>query len=284
MIFIDPEEVAEAISADWLQECEEAAKEIEDAEDGDERDNVLVRRSGVWRSVKDTLSKVSYGKCWYCESKNTRSDNAVDHYRPKGRVAEEPTHTGYWWLAFDHENYRYCCTYCNSHRKDSDSGSAGGKQDHFPLADDGVRAFMPGDDLEAEKPMLIDPCRLVDVIAIWFDETGQVRLNPSALMADSGALKRVEISTRYYHLNHPRTVAERKRVYRRITSKCKAADRLFEAWQLGDASLKERYEDAIKELSRLLTRTSEFSAVAHCAIKGLREASYTAFVLSEVKL
>lgn len=67
----------------------------------------------IWSDVKDRLKKVSNGKCWYCESRQERSDNAVDHYRPK---------SVYPWLAYELSNFRYACTYCNSIRRNQQTG------------------------------------------------------------------------------------------------------------------------------------------------------------------
>ena len=93
-----------------------------------ERKEIIKKNADVWREVKDALSALSHGKCWYCECKEIRSDNPVDHFRPKNRVADCDGHEGYWWLAFDWHNYRFSCTYCNSRRVGVIPSS-----DHFPL-------------------------------------------------------------------------------------------------------------------------------------------------------
>lgn len=51
--------------------------------------------------LADILSNRSHKKCWYCECVQSRSDMAVDHFRPKNRVEECKGHPGYYWLAFD---------------------------------------------------------------------------------------------------------------------------------------------------------------------------------------
>ena len=51
--------------------------------------------------VKAALDELFYGKCGYCEFKLIRTDQNVDHYRPKGRVAEATKHRGYYWLAYE---------------------------------------------------------------------------------------------------------------------------------------------------------------------------------------
>src|SRR5690606_8161881 len=112
----------------------------------------------VWKELKLPLATLFHQKCWYCESSVTRDDNAVDHFRPKGRVKEaQQTHTGYRWLAFNHTNYRYSCTFCNSRRVNVEGGTTGGKADRFPLMNEAMRVYAEGL-CDAEEPMLLDPC------------------------------------------------------------------------------------------------------------------------------
>ena len=120
------------------------------------RKNAINAKSTIWAEAGKIVGKVMSEKCWYCETKETRSDMPVDHFRPKNSVAECKGHDGYWWLAFNWENYRYSCTYCNSRRVDV--VTEGGKQDHFPLLNPESRVFDETGDINAENPILIDPC------------------------------------------------------------------------------------------------------------------------------
>ncbi len=103
-----------------------------------------------WRAddVKEALWKHHHGKCCYCERKrDMKRESDVEHFRPKARVEEETDHPGYWWLAYDWDNYLLACKNCNQERK----------KDHFPLLSGGIRAFNAEDDLSGEKPVLIHP-------------------------------------------------------------------------------------------------------------------------------
>ncbi|KAF7963934.1 hypothetical protein AWV80_04050 [Cupriavidus sp. UYMU48A] len=94
----------------------------------------------------------------------------VEHYRPKGGVADDSTHRGYWWLALEWSNLLPSCIDCNRSRRQFIFKAAGegqlpelgqakelvGKQDAFPITSP-PRASQPGDDLEREGPLLIDP-------------------------------------------------------------------------------------------------------------------------------
>ena len=119
------------------------------------RHKAINAKSDVWHAAKDALRLASHGKCWYCESRQDRSDMPVDHFRPKNRVLEAPGHPGYWWLAFDWRNYRYSCTYCNSKRRDIEGGTEGGKRDHFPVIPPPPHAWCDTDPQDRAK--LLDP-------------------------------------------------------------------------------------------------------------------------------
>ena len=64
--------------------------------------------SNVWRELKDALADLFPNKkCWYCESPVDRADNAVDHFRPKGKVSDAARpHNGYRWSLLLHTPYR----------------------------------------------------------------------------------------------------------------------------------------------------------------------------------
>ena len=101
--------------------------------------------SGIWRELKDRLGELLHDKCWFCETQIDRSDNAVDHFRPKKAVSGTANpHAGYRWLAFALENFRYSCTYCNSRRVDQIGGTAGGKANLFPLVNETKRVYTEG--------------------------------------------------------------------------------------------------------------------------------------------
>ncbi len=284
VIFVDLEEVAALLPAKWKNHCFSVTQELEKAATAEERDEILKSNSDLWREVKERLAEASHGKCWYCESKNVRADNAVDHFRPKGRVAEDSNHPGYWWLAFDYKNYRFSCTYCNSRRKHVQSGSAGGKQDHFPLAVGSFRSYRSSDSVDLERPLLLDPCSVIDVSMVWYDEEGKIKLNPSTVIADPLSQNRIDISRTILHLDHPYTVEERKRIYLKIISLCNKADLIYKAYSGGNPDLQYLYKERLAELAQFLTRSAEYSAVARCAIRGHREASLTANVLCDVPL
>ncbi|WP_017904647.1 HNH endonuclease [Pseudomonas asplenii] len=129
-------------------------------------------------SVKKQLHELFHGKCAYCESFYYGSAPVdIEHYRPKGRVYEEPDHPGYWWIAMDWENLLPSCIHCNRRSGQvTPTLSASlvrlvnedkafsrsrvlqtGKQDSFPIL--GQRAVVGASDFSAEQALLLDPCR-----------------------------------------------------------------------------------------------------------------------------
>ena len=99
-------------------------------------------------NVRGTLWEHQHKKCCCCERKRElKRESDVEHFRPKARVAEDPKHPGYWWLAYKWGNYLYACKPCNQAHK----------KNHFPLLRGGKRARRSGDSLSRELPVLINP-------------------------------------------------------------------------------------------------------------------------------
>jgi hypothetical protein len=100
----------------------------------------------LWSMLKEHLKDVFGNRCAYCDGAyQAFGYGDVEHYRPKGKVIEDPNHPGYWWLAYDPNNYLPSCQLCNQKAK----------KNHFPIA--GVRAQSPADPLEREEPLLLRP-------------------------------------------------------------------------------------------------------------------------------
>lgn len=131
-------------------------------------------------SARAALEELFYGKCAYCEKKIVDDDWDVEHFRPKGRVAERRDHPGYYWLAYSWENLYPSCKHCNQRRKDKPIwgdlryASTGGKLDQFPLEDEATRAMSPRDSITRELNLLIDPCKDNPEQYLTYDIFGQI--------------------------------------------------------------------------------------------------------------
>ncbi len=123
-----------------------------------------------WKSYKGLFANAQYGKCGYCECGVIgpgRGD--VEHFYPKGEVWKLPDDPGnwgreapdlanvegrkhetlcsmgYWWLAYEWENYLLACPVCNQAWKIS----------FFPVEDE-PRVLPPKDGVK-ERPLLLNP-------------------------------------------------------------------------------------------------------------------------------
>jgi len=139
--------------------------------------------TGLYRDprVKAALEKIFHNKCAYCESPGFAGFSwDVDHFRPKGSVAEDSSHPGYYWLTYTWINLYPSCVFCNQRRKDQPTyddptlGPAAGKLDQFPVAHEDKRARTPNDRLADECPLLLDPCGDQPGQHLIFDATGEV--------------------------------------------------------------------------------------------------------------
>lgn len=216
MRYIDIDDLV--FPAGWFSRAAGAAAAV--AKGGDPDDG-----AHVWRELKDALADLlPEKKCWYCESPVDRSDNAVDHFRPKGRVSDAAKpHSGYRWLAFEPSNYRYSCTFCNSRRKDVEGGTAGGKGDRFPLIDESARVYSPGP-IDGERPTLLDPCKLFDWRLLGCRrEDGE----PCPATQASADIHRVVMSIEIYHLDLRATCVRRHAAAVQLLADLEHAKRLF---------------------------------------------------------
>jgi uncharacterized protein (TIGR02646 family) len=131
--------------------------------------------------VKAALERLFNNKCAYCESPGFAGFPwDVEHFRPKGSVAENPSHSGYYWLAYTWTNLYPSCVFCNQRRKDQPTfedprlGPATGKLDQFPVADERNRAHTSNDPLADEEPLLLDPCSDQPDLHLTFDASGGI--------------------------------------------------------------------------------------------------------------
>jgi len=130
--------------------------------------------AGAWSDFKIILAEQQNGFCGFCEGPtNGHQFGDVEHFRPKAEVHElvddpdqwgwEPMwhssakdrevkkpaiRPGYWWLAYEWENYVYSCQTCNQQWKGN----------LFPVQ--GTRARAPGD--TGETALLLSPFDLFD--------------------------------------------------------------------------------------------------------------------------
>ena len=204
------------------------------------------------------MLSLSDQKCWFSEAKDCFSHWDVEHFRPKKSAKDEDgnEYDGYWWLAFDWQNFRIC-------------GNAGNrkKSTYFPLQTEANRVSVPSGDLRQENSLLLDPSDPEDPNLLFFDFTGSAI--PAPHVKNKWDEQRVKQSVQRCNLDFNPLVEKRKMVWN-------------ECWQLIEQYLQEaaRCDDsdddnliarnALKEKAkaiRKMTRISqELSSVARACV------------------
>lgn len=127
-----------------------------------------------WQSLKNHFMKAQYQKCGYCEI-HLSEDGDVEHFRPKSEIQEllaegtevantrrlrgrkkpATTERGYWWLAYEWNNYLLSCSLCNQKYKSAlfpvSTPRRPGNNPNFKY--DNPRKS----DINTEKPLLLNP-------------------------------------------------------------------------------------------------------------------------------
>lgn len=180
----------------------------------EKRKAFIKSKAYIWRRFARYLAKMSYGKCWYSESKDAHTFQDVDHFRPKSAAkrADGTEDEGYPWLAFDWDNFRYSSQRANRPSTDEESDETVGKGSWFPLLSHGKKAVWNNRCAKDERPVLLDPTILADVRLIEVKASGQ--MGPSRLCQGEFERHRVSESIRLLGLDLPGIVEARQVVMR----------------------------------------------------------------------
>ena len=135
--------VAEYDFADWERNSARALKLVVRAVNAQQKPKF---KSALWSVLKEHLRDLFGDTCAYCQAYFSHvAFGDVEHFRPKGAVAEEKKHPGYYWLAYEPTNYLPSCQICNTV----------GKGNCFPIS--GERAWAPDGNIGKENPLLLHP-------------------------------------------------------------------------------------------------------------------------------
>lgn len=238
-----------------------------------------ISNQDIWGKIKPTLEEFSYFKCWYTEAFESSSYYAVDHFRPKGAVVLEPTHSiyqnttipndlidnGYWWLTYDWKNYRIS----------SGMPNTGTKQNFFPIKQ-GSSFWHPHNTNNLEAPLLLDPLNSDDFKLLMFDSDGKAKptIEPSVDPIENIKNIRALISIKVYGLNsNLKIINARKKewaeTYRLSILYNKFHERLKAPFQDADVViLLNESKHIIKEMIQTKIKPSaQFSRVNICCLK-----------------
>lgn len=219
----------------------------------------------IWAELKPSLKDLSKNKCWYCESREDRSDNTVDHFRPKSI---------YPWFALDYENFRFACTFCNSVRTNPETGESEGKGDHFPLLA-GNRATNRIQ-RNTESFVLLDPCKTTDVGLLDFGDDGRPR---PKYPNEKTKNQRVLDSIKYYHLDHPDLNEARRLLALDIRDLIETGDGLYPDLNTGNGAIDKAFETVVDSIARLIVAEAPFSVFAKKMVKGFQNREWVEDIL-----
>jgi hypothetical protein len=251
---------------DDLQSAAEALDAISDIE---MRKAYIKENAPKWGAVREYLSGMSHGKCWYSEARESVSRYQVDHYRPHGR-AKQALRTfaaGYSWLAFDLDNFRLAGVLCNTLNQ-YHGGDTVGKGDWFPLLDPTMRASLAARDCSQESPILLDPVDPEDPGKLVFNDDGTVGPDPNLESEEQAG---VQMAIEYLGLSQSQLDRARRKTWRECGKKLIKYNRIAKKPK-GQRTAEERetLRELAVELITMSKASSEFAAVARCCLKANR--------------
>jgi hypothetical protein len=254
--FIDLDLLVGRPEAQPLIDAAEAARQaILAAPNAAARKALIAANRDKWIAFRPQFQALFGAKCWYTESRNPGTDDDIDHFRPKGRIADRRGHGGYWWEALNWRNFRLSCHHANRLRRNPDTRNTHGKGDHFPLLIEANRWMDPAAVCE-ERPTLLDPVDPADPPMLTFDTDGRVALSPF-YAGDADAAKCVNDSRIYLHLDWPAFVTDRRDLYANILLKVTEGDKADLGLTRGNVGSR----DWLKSISRDLIRLTQDHAV-----------------------
>jgi uncharacterized protein (TIGR02646 family) len=268
MRFINLEDLLPKIE-DLLPKLAEAQDRVMAEVDPEERARLIKTYQPRWVALRAAMAEISEGKCWYVECRNDGCDDDVDHFRPKLAVQEDPSHPGYYWLAFAWKNLRLSCHRANRPRIHPETEVTGGKADHFPLLNPDLRARTPSDRWQDEVPVLLDPTNPMDPSLLAFGLDGAVDLAPHC-KGNAVAEARFVASRELLHLDWPEFREARLRLFRRVQQLVERGSRGAPVPSYGSPP-DEALMDAIRDLREAMSNKSEYSAAARNYIETFRD-------------
>lgn len=269
---------------DWLYEAWFLTAELKAKSSKVDKNQFIDDNRGFWSLLKTHLP--NNDKCWYSESKESVSVYEIEHFRPtKGTMrtksvlkilksfveasridwvaATKNKGGGYWWLAFNHKNYRNCGRKINNI-----------KSTRFPLKELSFIAYKEGDDYSQEEIFLLDPTNEYDPALLTFDPDGKAR--PSIADVTSFDYLRAFVSIEVYGLNAIEPLVKHREskwgeCYKAIKRATEKYSELEEAVDEGNLVSYRRYFDEFmdfiqNDLKPAINPSSEFSAVAKACV------------------
>lgn len=236
MILINPDSIR--LNETRRQALASLAQELVQKPETERMPFIEQKRGETWAhpEVIEALRAVAGNKCWYSEVPLEGADPNVDHFRPKGQIREvdgdlnllKTKVPGYWWLAFELQNFRLAAMHANQRRTDEDTN--GGKWDFFPVRGCRAAACTPCGSI-IEDHLALDPCKPSDVALLWFDMDGRpcaAKRRGKQLRAEQA--EKVRTSIWLYHLNKKELHNRRAEYVEDIRKDLRKADADYQLW------------------------------------------------------
>lgn len=247
----------------WKAKAEKKtlALKAEESKGKVERDAFIEKNAAVWQKLKPELEKLSNGKCWFSEAKETVSHMHVEHFRPKKKVVavDDPKKEtdGYWWLTFDWRNFRVAGQIPNCK-----------KGNFFPLRDETRRATAAKPATADEDHLFLDPIKRKDVLLVTYAPDGSMQPRPKV-----GAWQEIRVrkTAECFGLNDfPNLTDARRQVWQDCQLLVDAVFyNLNESENCGGSpALEATAESKMEELRKMIRETVAFSSVAMACIEG----------------
>jgi len=229
-----------------------------------------------WNLLQKIMIEEFGYKCWYSEAPIGNGEFEIDHYRPKNRARQDDKkkkpnkENGYWWLAYDFENYRLSGALSNKRRRDrlKENSEVEGKGDLFPLDLENCSIAKDECSTFCEKPLLLDPTVSSDVGLLVYDEDGKILPNP--LIIDETDKKRAIVSIELYHLDLDQLETARHQVWTACSNAIENAYNYFTQSDSPDAK-KLAMKNCAEVIFEKTNNKSEFSSVAKSCVNTYRK-------------
>lgn len=227
-----------------------------------ERHNLIDRYKQHWRRPEliNWLSDLCNEKCWYTETKFGGDYQELEHFRPKKRTSESDgsnhaTHHGYYWLAYDLDNYRLC-----KRRPNAKKGT------FFPIIDERNRACCADDDWHDELPLFLDPMDEEDCLLISFDDDGKpvptIDIEEQDKERVLFTIDKYFLDERVLNIRRAQTWATTRELYYKYLNKMKEA----KANRRDHVAKRAQAKNDLESLKLMLKPNHEFSSVAKAAL------------------
>jgi hypothetical protein len=256
----------------WEVKASKITEELHNAPDMAARKEIIDKNQKLWGDLKDWLLSLSGQKCWFSGAEDCFSHWDVEHYRPKKSAKDEDgtEYDGYWWLAFDWQNFRICGNVGNSK-----------KGTYFPLRVKENRGSNPSSELRLEDPLLLDPSNADDPNLLFFNVEGKAIPDPH--INNDWDRKRVIYSIQRCNLDFNALVLKRKTVWNNCWNNILEYRRELTKYQESNGAnliAKDRATEKAKAIRAMVKKDKELSSVARACIQSSEDPRIIALLRS----